>query len=387
MKTKQVTKYKMKRMILLSLFIAPVIAWAQDNSFTIKAKVGSAVAPARVYLNYRSGGKLVTDSATVDKGIFTFKGAIDGPTNAQLVFDHAGFGLARLGRDADVLMMYLEKGDINIAGKDSVKTAVISGSKLNDENIKYKASVASADAAMAMINAEYKAAPADKKNDQTFMDGLEARFNKAKDEKQILQQKYIKQNTDSYISLLALVEIAGSDPDVSVIEPVFKSLSANVRNTTGGQAFAKQIEAARATSIGALAPVFTQNDVNDKPVSLADFKGKYVLLDFWASWCGPCRGENPNVVKAYNQCKGKNFTVLGVSLDRPGKKDDWLAAIKADGLEWTQVSDLNFWDNQVAKLYGIRAIPQNYLIDPNGKIIGKNLRGDELNKKLATLFN
>ncbi len=111
-----------------------------------------------------------------------------------------------------------------------------------------------------------------------------------------------------------------------------------------------------------------------------------MLLDFWASWCGPCREENPNVVKAYKQYKDKNFTVLGVSLDQPGKKNLWLAAIKADGLEWTQVSDLKFWGNEVAKLYSIRAIPQNFLIDPSGKIIGKNLRGEELNKKLKEIL-
>ncbi len=150
--------------------------------------------------------------------------------------------------------------------------------------------------------------------------------------------------------------------------------------------FAKTIDAARATSLGAMAPDFTQNDVNDKPVKLSDFKGKYVLVDFWASWCGPCRGENPNVVKAFNAYKDKNFTVLGVSLDQPGKKDAWLAAIAADGLTWTQVSDLKFWDNAVAKQYGIRSIPQNFLIDPSGKIVGKNLRGADLDKKLEELL-
>jgi peroxiredoxin len=146
------------------------------------------------------------------------------------------------------------------------------------------------------------------------------------------------------------------------------------------------MNAASATAIGAMAPVFTQEDVDGKAVSLADFRGKYVLLDFWASWCGPCRRENPNVVKVYQQYNDKNFTIIGVSLDQPGKKDAWLAAIKADGLDWTQVSDLKFWDNAVAKQYGVKAIPQNYLIDPMGKIIAENLVGQELENKLRELL-
>jgi peroxiredoxin len=131
---------------------------------------------------------------------------------------------------------------------------------------------------------------------------------------------------------------------------------------------------------------FTQNDTLGKPVSLSDFKGKYVLIDFWASWCGPCRAENPNVVKAYNNYKDKDFTVLGVSLDQPGKQEAWLNAIHKDSLTWTHVSDLKFWDNAVAQLYGIRAIPQNLLLDPSGKIIAKNIRGEELKKKLEEVM-
>lgn len=131
---------------------------------------------------------------------------------------------------------------------------------------------------------------------------------------------------------------------------------------------------------------FTQNDTLGNAVSLASFKGKYVLLDFWASWCGPCRAENPNVVKAYNKYKDKGFTILSVSLDQPGKHQAWMDAIHKDGLTWTHVSDLKFWDNEVAKQYGIRAIPQNFLIDPEGKIIAKDLRGDELTKTLSELF-
>ncbi|MCJ8208829.1 AhpC/TSA family protein [Mucilaginibacter sp. RS28] len=376
----------MKRKILLALCLAPAMAWAQDGNFILKAKIGNVASPAKAYLNYRAAGKVVTDSSSVQNGEFQFKGSVAEPTRAQLVLDHQGVGLSKLGRNADVVLLYLEKGTISLAAKDSVKKAEISGSKLNEDEKRYKAMVAGPENAMAMVNEDYKAASEEQKKDQGFMDGLQARYNKAQEERKAIQQQFIKQNPNSYLSLLALVDMAGMDIDVPVVEPLFKSLSPVVTGNSAGQNFAKSIEASRATSVGAMAPVFTQNDVNDKPVSLADFKGKYVLLDFWASWCGPCRAENPNVLKAYHQYKDKNFTVLGVSLDRPGKKEDWLAAIKADGLEWTQVSDLKFWDNSAAKMYGIRAIPQNYLIDPTGKIIAKNLRGEALNQKLASLL-
>ena len=129
---------------------------------------------------------------------------------------------------------------------------------------------------------------------------------------------------------------------------------------------------------------FTQPDVNGNPVSLSQFKGKYVLVDFWASWCGPCRKDNPNVVKAYNAFKDKNFTILGVSLDQ--NKDAWQKAIQQDGLTWTQVSDLKFWDNAAAALYGVQAIPYNVLVDPAGNIIAENLHGEEIIQTLQKVI-
>jgi thiol-disulfide isomerase/thioredoxin len=135
-----------------------------------------------------------------------------------------------------------------------------------------------------------------------------------------------------------------------------------------------------------MAPDFTMNDPNDNPISLSSFRGKYVLIDFWASWCGPCRAENPTLVKAYEKYKGEKFEILGVSLDGEGAKEKWMKAIKDDGLTWPQISDLKYWKSEVVKLYGIQGIPLNFLIDPDGKIIGRSLRGAALEQKLSEIF-
>ena len=138
--------------------------------------------------------------------------------------------------------------------------------------------------------------------------------------------------------------------------------------------------------VGKEAPDFAMPDVNGRQVSLSSLRGKYVLVDFWASWCGPCRDENPNLVKAYQQFKDKNFTILGVSLDRPGQKDKWLKAIQDDNLAWTNISDLQFWNSPVVPLYGIEGIPFNVLVDPQGKVIGQGLRGPALEVKLSEVL-
>lgn len=375
----------MKRTFLFLL--VPVFGFANPPKKleTIKGHAQFKDAVHMVYLNYRSADKLVKDSSLLKEGRFEFKAAISEPTPATLYVKFETVG--ENGRPLmDGMQIFMEPGTMMIDVKDSMKFAKVTGSKSHKEFEKFNDLQKPFNERAEVLSEQYMAFRKDK--NEEGMKKLEEDFDKLSDERsEKVYHAYLKEHPQSPIGLYVLEQYAGYDMDAQKVEPVFNKLSAATRNSASGIAFKKQIETAKKTGIGAMAMGFTQNDTLGKPVSLSDFKGKYVLLDFWASWCGPCRAENPNVVKAFNQYKDKNFTVLSVSLDQPGKKDAWLEAIHKDGLTWTHVSDLQFWDNAVAKEYGISAIPQNLLLDPTGKIIAKNIRGEELDKKLAEVFN
>ena len=366
--------------------LLPLMAAAQEETFVIKSKIGTLGAPARAYLLYQLGSNRVIDSAEITAGNFEFNGKVLNPVNAYLVIDRKGAGFSHLDNTADVLSFYIDKGEITVTTADSISKAQITGSPINDDNKRLLTQLKPViDEAKALQFESVKASPAEQ-NTAEFQNKMQARHKKLELEEKATLKKFIVANPSSYLSLLALYSVGGPSPNPPEIDSLYKVLSPELKNTESARNFEKSLDALRSTAVGVMAPDFTQADVNGTPVKLSSFRGKYVLIDFWASWCGPCRQENPNVVKAYNRFKDKNFTILGVSLDKTDGKANWLAAIKSDGLTWTEVSDLKFWNNEAAELYAVKSIPANFLIDPTGKIIARDLRGDDLENELQQVL-
>lgn len=378
----------MKKTVLAATLVISAFVASAQTGYVIKGQIGKLGKPAKAFLLTKLEGKEKLDSVELVNGSFAFKGSVPSPMEATLRIKHDN-SIDIPGRriKIDGMGIILGNENITITGKDSIKTATIKGSTLTDESNKVDALLGPIYGKLKALDKEFADQPEAKKQDKTYIMELEKRAKVI--EKEIFDAKinYVKQNPSKYMALMALNSTLSPGFDAIEMEKIFANINPELRNTYFGKQVAERIASFKKTQEGVEAQDFTQPDVDGKLVKLSDYKGKYVLIDFWASWCAPCRRENPNLVKVYEQYKSKGFEILGVSMDKAADKAKWLKAIADDKLTWKQVGDLKGWENSAAAQYDVKAIPMNFLIDPKGKIIAKDLRGAALETKVKEIFD
>ena len=370
--------------ILISLSVILLLSFCDGNkknsSFQLKGTLSDSKAETLYLEKLGSAKQVIIDSVILDEnGNFEF-------TNYT---PKIGFYRIKTN-DKNFAMLVLDSADkVTITGsvKDLGNTFKVEGSSETTIFIEYNNLSKSRDIKLDSLNKAFQLLMETNKMDSKRMDSLSAIFegpyNSIINQSNTLMVDKISKNTNMYSSIMAIQAL---DPDK--YSDLYKSLDAGLSkkfpNDKNVIMFHEVVERMLSTNIGQFAPEISLPSPDGKEIALSSLKGKLVLIDFWASWCGPCRKEMPNVIKIYSKFKNKGFEIYGVSLDQD--KEKWMEAITKDGINWPQVSDLKYWDNVAARIYNVQGIPYTVLIDKDGKIIAKNLRGQELEKKIAEVL-
>jgi peroxiredoxin len=371
----------MKKILIALMLQIPVLVFAQ-NTFNLKGEFTNLKENKNIYLIHVENDAEKLDSAKVTNGKFEFNIALAKPALAILLLDHTGNDLNSKQSPKDFYRFFIDAGNATLTSTDSVAKAKLKGLEIFDVHQQLIKSTIPIEEELIALNKEFGSYPEDKRRDPKFALGFQDRYEALLEKRTAAIAEFIINNPSSYVSLYSLSgDLATDDMNVVLVENAYKGLSDDLKNTNMAKSILYKLDLAKRTSIGVMAADFEAKTPEQIPIKLSSFKGQYVLIDFWASWCGPCRQENPNVLRAYETFKDKNFTVLGVSIDE--KEDAWVKAVKQDGLVWVQLLDRT---SEIANMYGINAIPKNFLVDPSGKIIAKNLRGSELMSTLQEVL-
>lgn len=379
----------MKKILLLLSIVSILISCnkAGSNAFIISGTVKGVDNGKSVTLEVQdaSGQLKPVDTVKVQDGKFTFKGSAKEPE----------MHLIQVEGTQGKVPFILENGDIDLViNKDSISLTKVSGTYNNDELTAYKENGMKIQKKMMKFQQDNmtKMNEAQQKSDTVVMNSLRKEYGKFQEEFTTQSEDYLKTHPKAFISTLILESFFNQmTPDIIKIKKYYTALDQSLKDTKTGKSIKtkldqieKPVAAVGSVGIGSVAPDFAAPSPEGKTISLKESLGKVTIIDFWASWCAPCRAENPNVVAMYNELHGKGLNIISVSLDKDANK--WKEAITKDKLSWNQISNLKFWDEPIAATYGVKSIPATFILDANGTIVAKDLRGAELKAKIVALL-